>query len=122
MTGKDRPSHSSNSNNSVSNQVNKECSKSSSTRESPHTPELSRLLGRQSRTDSGYDSPLIIPSSQPPAGHVDGTPPLCICGRRSRKRQVYKPGPNTGRVFWSCNLRGNNTKAGCRFFLWASTD
>ena len=76
------------------------------------TPVINKLFDK-SRNDSGYESP------REPA-HVDGTPPLCQCGRRSRKRQVYKVGPNMGRIFWSCNLKGRNTKAGCNFFLWAS--
>ena len=76
------------------------------------TPVLKNFVNK-SRNDSGYESP------REPV-HVDGTPPLCRCGRRSRKRQVYKAGPNTGRIFWSCNLKGRNTTAGCDFFLWAA--
>jgi len=52
--------------------------------------------------------------------HPDSTPPLCVCGRRARRRQVTKPGPNTGRIFWSCPLKGGNTRAGCTFFVWAA--
>ena len=74
-----------------------------------------------SLNDTGYDSPQLLPPS-PSVGHVSATPPLCGCDRRSRKRQVYKVGPNTGRIFWSCPLKGRNTKVSCNFFFWATTD
>ena len=76
------------------------------------------ILTSKSRNDSGYESPRPSPQPFSPA---DGTPPLCQCGRRSRKRQVYSVGPNTGRIFLSCTLKGRNTKAGCSFFSWASS-
>ena len=59
----------------------------------------------------------LLETSRP---HPDSTPPLCVCGRRARRRQVTKPGPNTGRIFWSCPLKGGNTRAGCTFFVWAA--
>jgi len=81
--------------------------------------------------DSGYSSspnPTTPGSSrlttllQKVRPHPNSTPPLCVCGRRARKRQVVKPGPNTDRIFWSCPLRGRNTRAGCSFFVWAGGD
>ena len=80
---------------------------------------VSKRLKMDSVNDSGYDSPQLLPAT-PQSAHVDGTPPLCHCSRRTRKRQVYKQGPNTGRIFWSCCLKGRNTKAGCDFFMWAT--
>ena len=57
------------------------------------------------------------------------TPPLCQCGRRTRRRSVVNPGPNQGRAFFTCSLNHgrsgrwssvSNKKArgGCNFFRW----
>lgn len=57
------------------------------------------------------------------------TPPLCECGRRTRRRSVVNPGPNQGRAFFACSLNhgrrglgssvGNKkSKDGCNFFRW----
>ena len=57
------------------------------------------------------------------------TPPLCQCGRRTRRRSVVNPGPNQGRAFFTCSLShgrlGHETnsadkkaKRGCSFFRW----
>ncbi|KAJ7362075.1 ERI1 exoribonuclease 2 [Desmophyllum pertusum] len=57
------------------------------------------------------------------------TPPLCQCGRRTRRRSVVNPGPNQGRAFFACSLNhgrsglganANNktSKSGCGFFRW----
>lgn len=62
------------------------------------------------------------------AGSV--TPPLCDCGRRSRRLTVSKVGPNQGRVFYTCPVKKSRssfgkspvkvakTKLGCKFFCW----
>lgn len=62
------------------------------------------------------------------AGSV--TPPLCDCGRRSRRLTVSKIGPNQGRVFYTCSVKKsrssfgksplsvNKSKSGCKFFCW----
>ena len=86
------------------------------------TPSVNKMKDKRSLNDSGYDCSQLSPVhvDGPTQAHVDGTPPLCECGRRSRKRQVYKIGPNTGRTFWSCCIKGRNTTAGCNFFSWAS--
>ena len=60
------------------------------------------------------------------------TPPLCECGRRTRRRSVVNPGPNQGRAFFACSLNhgrrglgssvGNKkSKDGCNFFRWEVT-
>jgi len=55
---------------------------------------------------------------------MHATPPLCICGRRSKRRLVQKQGPNTGRWFFSCSTvssnvpQGKPNKQGCKFFQW----
>lgn len=43
------------------------------------------------------------------------TPPLCDCGKRSKRKKVINPGPNTGRVFYLCPLQKAN---GCKYFKW----
>ena len=57
------------------------------------------------------------------------TPPLCHCGRRTRRRSVINPGPNQGRAFFTCSLNHGRSslnlsadkkrsKSGCNFFRW----
>ncbi|XP_064617542.1 ERI1 exoribonuclease 2-like isoform X2 [Liolophura sinensis] len=52
------------------------------------------------------------------------TPPLCLCGKRSKRRLVQSPGPNQGRCFYSCpsgrrpDLVQSKKSAGCQFFKW----
>ena len=57
------------------------------------------------------------------------TPPLCHCGRRTRRRSVINPGPNQGRSFFTCSVKhersrlGGNadkkkSRTGCNFFRW----
>lgn len=56
---------------------------------------------------------------------MHATPPLCKCGRRSKRHLVHKQGPNKGRWFFSCstsssNNLGKKSKQGCKFFQWDS--
>jgi len=83
---------------------------------SPHltTPLITKFM---TRTPGTSNLSRLLQHSKP---HPDSTPPLCVCGRRARRRQVAKVGPNTGRIFWSCPLKGGNTRAGCSFFVWAA--
>ena len=46
------------------------------------------------------------------------TPPLCICGKRTRLKSVSTPGPNEGRGFFSCT---KSRHSGCGYFLWESS-
>lgn len=50
------------------------------------------------------------------------TPPLCQCGRRSKRRMVQSPGQNMGRFFFSCAVRKSvASKDGCKFFKWETS-
>ena len=50
------------------------------------------------------------------------TPPLCKCGRRSKRRMVQSPGQNMGRFFFSCAVRKSvGSKEGCDFFKWETS-
>lgn len=47
------------------------------------------------------------------------TPPLCNCGRRTRRKVVTSSGPNEGKPFFACPLgRGTGSGKGCGFFRW----
>ncbi|KAK6170665.1 hypothetical protein SNE40_019000 [Patella caerulea] len=53
-----------------------------------------------------------------PSGMM-ATPPLCNCGRRSKRRMVQNPGPNIGRFFFACRLGSrDDPKVGCGMFQW----
>ncbi|XP_013390057.1 ERI1 exoribonuclease 2 [Lingula anatina] len=57
------------------------------------------------------------------SSHMKATPPLCDCGRRSKRRVVQNPGPNEGRAFFACPLGRKSSgavKEGCKFFKWDS--
>ena len=43
------------------------------------------------------------------------TPPLCGCGKRSRRKVTSTPGPNQGQSFFACSKSRTN---GCGFFQW----
>lgn len=49
---------------------------------------------------------------------MKATPPLCKCGRRSKRRMVQSPGPNLGRFFFSCSGVKTADRNGCGFFQW----
>ncbi|XP_048465468.1 ERI1 exoribonuclease 2 [Rhincodon typus] len=48
------------------------------------------------------------------------TPPLCGCGRRTKRLTVSKVGPNQGKAFYSCTVRKRNAEnsKGCGYFKW----
>ena len=53
---------------------------------------------------------------------MKSTPPLCKCGRRSKRRMVQSPGQNMGRFFFTCSVRQNvGSKNGCDFFKWETS-
>ena len=62
------------------------------------------------------------PVSGTPGSAMKSTPPLCKCGRRSKRRMVQSPGQNTGRFFFSCSVRHSAaSKNGCDFFKWETS-
>lgn len=47
------------------------------------------------------------------------TPPLCECGKRTKRRTVSNPGPNEGKTFYACpNGKASDKSHGCGFFKW----
>ena len=47
------------------------------------------------------------------------TPPLCNCGKRTKRRTASNPGPNEGRTFYACpNGKASDKSRGCGFFKW----
>ena len=74
----------------------------------------------------------VTPKATPPVACFNGggvTPPLCNCGRRTRRRSVINPGPNQGKAFFTCSLNHGRSslsssadkskaKSGCKFFRW----
>ncbi|CAD5124542.1 DgyrCDS12820 [Dimorphilus gyrociliatus] len=52
------------------------------------------------------------------------TPPMCQCGRRSKRKCVQTPGPNMGRNFYTCSYgrRSSGSGEGCSFFSWEGED
>ncbi|XP_048350655.1 ERI1 exoribonuclease 2 [Sphaerodactylus townsendi] len=50
------------------------------------------------------------------------TPPLCKCGRRARRLQVSKGGPNHGKAFFSCPVgKQEGNRKSCGYFKWEHT-
>ena len=101
----------------------------------------SMRLGKPFTTPMGNPHPFTPPSVvrgnvnspvTPPVVSFNGggvTPPLCQCGRRTRRRCVVNPGPNQGRAFFTCSFNhggsslGSNAskkkcEGGCKFFRW----
>merc|ERR1711874_280893 len=81
-------------------------------------------IGRTSRSivKTPINGQSSTRSSTTPGGKrpsPKGTPPFCQCGKRSKKRIVWKMGPNQGRVFFGCNFRAKESLTGCGFFTWA---
>ena len=46
------------------------------------------------------------------------TPPLCKCGKRTKRKLVSAEGPNEGKPFYCCCM---NRQKGCGFFQWESS-
>ncbi|KAI8797038.1 ERI1 exoribonuclease 2 isoform X2 [Biomphalaria glabrata] len=64
---------------------------------------------------SAFKRPMSICTSD-----MKRTPPLCSCGRRSKRRLVQNQGPNQGRWFFTCSISSfqDKAKSGCKFFQW----
>ena len=87
----------------------------------------SRVFTPPSVVKTKLNSPVTPPVVSFNGGNV--TPPLCQCGRRTRRRCVVNPGPNQGRAFFTCsfnhgrsglgsNVRKMKSGGGCKFFRW----
>ena len=77
------------------------------------------------RNSNGNSSSVFktpSPISGTAGSAMKSTPPLCKCGRRSKRRMVQSPGQNTGRFFFSCSVRHSAaSKNGCDFFKWEAS-
>ncbi|KAL4239588.1 ERI1 exoribonuclease 2 [Mactra antiquata] len=73
----------------------------------------------QSKLTSYQNNSTMTPRNTMIGSTMKITPPLCKCGRRSRRRMVQSPGQNTGRFFFTCVSRKmEEPKKGCDFFKW----
>ena len=81
-------------------------------------------------TSPSFLRTIVNSPVSPPLVSFNGggvTPPLCQCGRRTRRRCVVNPGPNQGRAFFTClfnngrsglgsNVGKKKSEGGCKFF------
>uniref|UniRef100_A0A5F8H1D6 ERI1 exoribonuclease 2 n=1 Tax=Monodelphis domestica TaxID=13616 RepID=A0A5F8H1D6_MONDO len=59
---------------------------------------------------------------QDPRKNGKMTPPLCNCGRRSKRLIVSKNGPNHGKAFYSCPVgKYQKNRKNCGYFKWEQT-
>ncbi|XP_046361280.2 ERI1 exoribonuclease 2-like [Haliotis rufescens] len=74
------------------------------------------------KTPSPGQGRLSLPGSNC-SSSMKATPPMCKCGRRSKRRLVQSPGPNIGRFFFTCGVRTSqyDARRGCEFFQWESS-
>uniref|UniRef100_W5LXK3 ERI1 exoribonuclease 2 n=1 Tax=Lepisosteus oculatus TaxID=7918 RepID=W5LXK3_LEPOC len=72
------------------------------------------------RSDAGSAPPPVLASLVSGSSSGKVTPPLCGCGRRSKRLRVSNGGPNHGRAFYRCpagpTVSGRN--GNCGFFKW----
>ena len=79
-----------------------------------HSHSGSRGRHNRSSTPSNTSSEALAVM----AGHKV-TPPMCECGRRTKRKCVSNPGPNEGKMFYVCPVgSGSNHKKGCGYFKW----
>ncbi|XP_067673723.1 ERI1 exoribonuclease 2-like [Haliotis asinina] len=73
------------------------------------------------KTPSPLQNRLTVPGCN--FSSMKATPPMCKCGRRSKRRLVQSPGLNIGRFFFTCGVRTSqyDVKRGCEFFKWESS-
>ena len=63
---------------------------------------------------------LTTTSTARTATHTTTTPTTPTANRKPTKlSRVRKPGPNQGRLFWSCADAGTRKPTKCNYFLWA---
>ena len=98
----------------------------SRTAEQPPTHNIQTPLG-QTTTDQKQGHQSLTPATgcsktmfTPTFTVGKATPPLCKCGRRTKRKTVWNPGPNEGRAFFVCTLKRHSVqkRCGCDFFKW----
>lgn len=75
-------------------------------------------------SSSGKILPSVLTSTvnlQEPWKSGKITPPLCKCGRRSKRLVVSNNGPNHGKVFYCCPTGKYQEKRKCGYFKWEQT-
>ena len=93
----------------------------------PCTTPIRKFLSLDPPLNGNMNSPVTTPVACFNGGGI--TPPLCHCGRRTRRRAVINPGPNQGRAFFTCSFSHGRTtsganadkkksKSGCTFVRW----
>ena len=115
--------------------INKPMAKAATVVATPSSIYLNKPCTTQTRKFLSFNPPLHgnmnSPVTSPVACFNGGgiAPPLCHCGRRTRRRAVINPGPNQGRAFSTCSFSHGRTtsdgnadkeksKCGCKFFPW----
>ena len=84
------------------------------------TPSTTQWIKAKSFQSSASSSSSVLSCDSSPQPFNGGklTPPLCKCGKRSKRKLVTNPGPNQGRPFFSCpGGRGSS----CQYFRWESS-
>ena len=80
---------------------------------STHTPLPGSTHNPSSNLSGRISGELLLSSG----GKV--TPPLCNCGKRTKRRTVSTPGPNEGQTFYACpNGKASDKSRGCGYFKW----
>ena len=122
------------SNNIGKTAINKPMAKATTVATTPSSIYLTKRCTTPIRKFLSFNPPLHGNMNSPvttPVACFNGggiTPPLCHCGRRTRRRAVINPGPNQGRAFFTCSFSHGRTtdgnadkkksKGGCKFFRW----
>ncbi|XP_004705794.1 ERI1 exoribonuclease 2 [Echinops telfairi] len=100
----------------------------------PPTKKQTFTIHEEKSTSSGCSparstSPKIHPSVLTSAVNIQQswkrgrvTPPLCRCGRRSKRLVVSNNGPNHGKAFYCCPVgKYQESKKSCDYFKWDQT-
>ena len=69
-----------------------------------------------------FKTPINVETTKCKLPCLKRTPPMCGCGHRSTRRMVQTPGPNVGRLFFTCPQKKSKLgrNCGCGFFEWES--